>query len=194
MTFLLFSGIMLIDYIQVEQQLQEEIDDNTRKNLEEQLNHLKEEQKNPPIFKGLYGTELTLVDDTVNIVVRPTEEDLIHSEYVVFDTETTGFNAGGADQMIEIGAVKIKDGEIIDRFDELIDPKRHIPDKITELTCITDDMVKGKDDEETVTKRFLEWTADLPMVAHNAKFDISFIEMAMKKYQLGLFRKSINIF
>ena len=59
--------------------------------------------------------------------------------------------------MIEIGAVKICDGNIIDRFDELIDPKRHIPDKITELTCITDEMVKRKDDEETVTKRFLKW-------------------------------------
>ena len=142
-------------------------------------------------FKGLYGTELTVVDDTVNIVVRSDDRDLKNSTYVVFDTETTGFNAGGTDQMIEIGAVKIKDGDIIDRFDELIDPKRHIPDKITELTCITDDMVKGKDDEETVTKKFLEWTGDLPMVAHNAKFDISFIEMAMKKYNLGDFTNTV---
>lgn len=176
---------------ELETKLSEEIDDATRKELEQELEKAKEEQKNPPIFKGLYGTELTLVDDTVNIVVRPTDEDLIHSEYVVFDTETTGFNAGGADQMIEIGAVKIKDGEITDRFDELIDPKRPIPAKITELTCITDDMVKGKDDEEAVTKRFLEWAGNLPMVAHNAKFDISFIEMAMKKYNLGTFKNTV---
>ena len=142
-------------------------------------------------FKGLYGVELTLVDDTVDIVVRPTDLNLMDSTYVVFDTETTGFNAGGKDQMIEIGAVKIKDGTIIDRFDELIDPKRHIPDKITELTCITDDMVKGKDDEKTVTKRFLEWAGDCPMVAHNAKFDISFIEMSMKKYNLGEFKNTV---
>lgn len=142
-------------------------------------------------FKGLYGTELTLVDDTVNIVVRPDDRELDTSMYVVFDTETTGFNAGGADQMIEIGAVKIKEGNIVDRFDELIDPKRHIPDKITELTCITDDMVKGKDDEETVTKRFLEWAGDAPMVAHNAKFDISFMESAMKKYNLGTFNNTV---
>ena len=80
---------------------------------------------------------------------------------------------------------------IIDRFDELIDPKRHIPDKITELTCITDEMVKGKDDEETVTKRFLKWADGLPMVAHNAKFDISFIEMSMKKYNLGEFKNTV---
>ena len=142
-------------------------------------------------FKVLYGTELTLVDDTVNIVIRPDTRDLIKSEYVVFDTETTGFNAGGADQMIEIGAVKIKDGVITDRFDELIDPGRHIPDKISELTNITDDMVKGKDNEEAVTKRFLEWTGEAPMVAHNAKFDISFMEMAMKKYNLGEFKNTV---
>ena len=142
-------------------------------------------------FKGLYGTELTLVDDTINIVVRPNDTPLENTTYVVFDTETTGFNAGGEDQMIEIGAVKICGEEIVDRFDELIDPKRHIPDKITELTCITDDMVKGKDDEETVTKKFLEWAGDLPMVVHNAKFDISFIEMAMKKYNLGEFKNTV---
>lgn len=142
-------------------------------------------------FKGLYGTELTVVDDTVNFVVRPRDLPLVSSTYVVFDTETTGFNAAGGDQMIEIGAVKIQSGNIIDRFDELIDPHYHIPDKITALTCITDEMVSGKDDEETVTKKFLEWVGDLPMVAHNAKFDISFLEMAMKKYQLGEFSNTV---
>ena len=132
-----------------------------------------------------------MVDDEVNIVVRPDDRDLMSSTYVVFDTETTGFNAAGADQMIEIGAVKIRNGMIIDKFDELIDPKRPIPEKITELTCITDDMVRGKDDEETVTRKFLEWTGDLPMVAHNAKFDISFIESAMRKYGLGEFTNTV---
>lgn len=142
-------------------------------------------------FKGLYGTELTLVDDTVNIVVRPSDLPLVNTTYVVFDTETTGFNAGGEDQMIEIGAVKVCNDEIIDRFDELINPNRHIPDKITELTCITDDMVRDARSEEEVTKSFLEWVGDLPMVAHNAKFDISFMEMAMKKYNLGIFKNTV---
>ena len=142
-------------------------------------------------FKGLYGTELTLVDDTVNIVVRPKDYLLEHTTFVVFDTETTGFNAANGDQMIEIGAVKICDGVITDRFDELIDPGRPLPKKITELTCITDEMLKGKDSEENVSKRFLEWIGDLPMVAHNAKFDISFIEMAMKKYNLGEFTNTV---
>jgi len=142
-------------------------------------------------FKGLYGTELTLVDDTVNIVVRPSDLSLEDTTFVVFDTETTGFNAGGADQMIEIGAVKIQNDEIIDRFDELIDPGRKLPKKITELTCITDDMLKDKDNEENVTKRFLEWVGDAPMVAHNAKFDISFITSAMNKYNLGEFENTV---
>ena len=176
---------------ELETKITEETEESVKLELENELEKKKEELKNPPIFKGLYGTELTLVDDVVNIVVRPTDDDLLHNTYVVFDTETTGFNAGGADLMIVIGAVKIKDGEIIGRFDELIDPKRHIPDKITELTCITDDMVRGKRSEEEVTKMFLEWTGNLPMVAHNAKFDISFIEMAMRKYNLGEFQNTV---
>ncbi len=154
-------------------------------------NHNKKVEDPSKRFKGLFGTELTLVDDTVNIVVRPVETAIKGTTYVVFDTETTGFNAGGKDQMIEIGAVKIKDGEIIDRFDELIDPGRPLPAKITEVTHITDEMLKGKDNEENVTKRFLEWAGTDPMVAHNAKFDISFIEMAMKKYNLGEFKSTV---
>ena len=176
---------------ELEGKLAEEENEDQKKLIEEELEGVKKELENPKKFKGLYGTELTLVDDTVNIVVRPQELDLLDTEYVVFDTETTGFNAAGGDQMIEIGAVKIKNGEITDSFDELIDPKRPIPKKITELTNITDEMVKGKDDEETVTKKFLDWAKDAPMVAHNAKFDISFIEMAMKKYSLGEFKNTV---
>ena len=142
-------------------------------------------------FKGIYGTELTLVDDELKIIVRPTDASLSESTFVVFDTETTGFNAAGGDQMIEIGAVKLKNGEIIDRFDELINPGRKLPKKIVELTCITDDMLKDAATEENVTKRFLEWAGDNPMVAHNAKFDISFMEMSMKKYNLGVFNATV---
>jgi len=142
-------------------------------------------------FKALYGCELTLVDDTVRIVTRPCNDDLMNSTYCVFDIETTGFNAGGADSIIEIGAVLINNGEIIDRFDELINPKRPLPYKIVELTNITDDMLKDKDDEETVVKRFLKWAKDYPMVAHNAKFDTSFIEMCYKKYNLGEYKNCV---
>ncbi len=142
-------------------------------------------------FKAIYGTEITMIDDSVNIVVRPDDRDLMSSTYVVFDTETTGFNAAGGDQMIEIGAVKICNGEIVDRFDELINPNRPLPQKIIDLTLITDEMLADKDTEENVTKRFIEWTGDLPMVAHNAKFDISFLEMAYQKYNLGKFTNTV---
>ena len=142
-------------------------------------------------FKAIYGTELVMVDDTVRIVTRPVDSKLVDTIFCVFDIETTGFNAGGADSIIEIGAVLIKNGEIIDRFDEFIDPKRPLPYKIVELTNITDEMLKGKDDEATVVKRFMEWVKDYPMVAHNAKFDTSFIEMCHQKYNLGEFKNCV---
>ena len=143
-------------------------------------------------FKGLYGTELNVVNDDVNVVFNINENnyDLIEDEFVVFDTETTGFYFGH-DQMIEIGAVKIKNGEILDRFDELINPGRALPKKITELTNITDEMLSDKDTEENVTKRFLEWAGNDPMVAHNAKFDIGFMNAACKKYNLGEFKATV---
>ena len=157
-------------------------------NLVTKYNKGKEEKDK---FKALYGTELTLIDDTVDIVLRPTEKKLLETPYVVFDLETTGFNAGGADSIIEIGAVKIDNGEITDRFDELINPGRKLPAKITELTNITDEMLEGKDNEENAVKRFKEWVGDLPMVAHNAKFDVSFIVMAHSKYNLGEFTNTV---
>lgn len=142
-------------------------------------------------FKGIYGTELTMIDDTIKIVVRPTEDQLLETTFVVFDLETTGFNAGGKDSIIEIGAVKICNGEIIDRFDELIDPGCKLSPKITEITNITDEMLKGKMNEEEAMKLFIAWFKDTPMVAHNAKFDVSFIEMAYTKYNLGKFKNTV---
>jgi DNA polymerase-3 subunit alpha (Gram-positive type) len=142
-------------------------------------------------FKGLYGVELNVVNDDVDIVFNNNAAyNLITNEFVVFDTETTGLYVGN-DQMIEIGAVKIKNGKITDRFDELINPGHPLPPKITELTNITDEMLKGKDTEENVTKRFLNWAGDLPMVAHNAKFDIGFMVQACKKYNLPEFNRTV---
>lgn len=142
-------------------------------------------------FKALYGSEISVTEDRVNIIVRPNDTLIKDNIYVVFDTETTGFNAGLDDQMIEIGAVKMKDGEVIERFDELIDPKRPLDHEITEVTQITDGMLKGKPTEEEVTKRFKEFIADYPLVAHNAKFDISMLEMAYYKYNLGEFNNPV---
>lgn len=142
-------------------------------------------------FKAIYGTELVMVDDKVDIVVRPNNDVLLDDTYVVFDFETTGFNAGGADSIIEIGAVKMKDGVILEKYDELINPGRPLPQKIVDVTNITDMMLEGKRSEEEAIKDFIEWFGDLPMVAHNAKFDVSFLEMAYEKYNLGEFKNPV---
>ena len=142
-------------------------------------------------FKAIYGAELTMIDDSVNIVLRPNDKNMLEQTYVVFDFETTGFNAGGVDSIIEIGAVKIKDGMILEKYDELINPGRPLPQKIIDVTNITDSMLEGKDNEENAVKRFIEWFGDCPMVAHNAKFDVSFLEMAYKKYNLGTFENPV---
>ena len=154
-------------------------------NLVRDMNKELEEGEEP--FKVIYGTELVMVDDSVDIVVRPTDASLEDSTYVVFDLETTGFNAGGADSIIEIGACKMKNGEILEMYDELINPGHKLNPKITEITHITDEMLQDKDNEENAVKRFIEWAKGLPLVAHNAKFDTSFIKMAYQKYDLGEF-------
>ena len=148
------------------------------------------EEGTPP-FKAIYGAELTMIDDDVDIVLRPTDKVMLDETFVVFDFETTGFNAGGVDSIIEIGAVKIKNGEILEKYDELINPGRPLPTRITEVTNITDEMLKDKDNEENAVKRFIEWFGNCPMVAHNAKFDVSFLEMAYKKYGLGEFKNPV---
>ena len=147
----------------------------------------------PKVYKAkddlevYFGVELFVVDDEILIINKDSDKPLETSEYVEFDTETTGFNATAGDQMIEIGAVKIKNGEITDRFDELINPGKPLRAEIINLTNITDEMLKDKDDEETVVKRFKDWVGDAPMVAQNARFDISFMQSAYKKYDLGTF-------
>ncbi len=147
----------------------------------------------PKVYKSkgdiqvLFGVELFVVDDEILIINKNSDYPLLESEYVVFDTETTGFNAAAGDQMIEIGAVKIKNGKITDRFDELINPHAPLRNEITTLTHITDEMLKDKRDEIDVVKSFKEWIGASPMVAQNARFDISFMESAYNKYNLGSF-------
>ncbi len=150
---------------------------------------LNKSRKDNP-FKVLYGVEMNVVNDDIDIIYQNRKYDLLQDEFVVFDTETTGFYAG-SDQMIEIGAVKIRNGEIIDRFDELINPGKPLRQTIIDLTMITDEMLKDCDTEENVTKRFLEWAGNDPMVAHNAKFDISFMRAACSKYNLGEFDRTV---
>ncbi|MFI3260295.1 MAG: PolC-type DNA polymerase III [bacterium] len=141
-------------------------------------------------FKILYGVEMNVVDTESQIVYNEREYSFKDQEFIVFDTETTGLNAG-TDQLIEIGAVRVKNGEIIDRFDELIACDRPLPQIITQLTCITDEMLVGKDSEENVTKRFLEYIKDTPLIAHNASFDISFINASISRYNLSEFKNTV---
>ena len=116
---------------------------------------------------------------------------LIDDTYVVFDLETTGLHANEGDSIIEIGAVKMCQGKIIDTFDELVNPGKLISEEISSITCITNEMLKDKPNEEDTVKKFMNWVDDLPMVAHNAKFDMSFIDMAYLKYDLGKLKNTI---
>ncbi len=124
-------------------------------------------------IKVLYGVEGYLVDDGVPLALNEKGQSL-DDTYVVFDLETTGFSPKN-DSIIEIGAVKIKNGVIIDNFSEFVNPRRAIPYKITELTGITEDMVRDAQSIHDVLPRFIDFIGDSVVVAHNASFDCSFI-------------------
>lgn len=153
--------------------------------LQKYIEDLKEEKKNYKPFKAGYGVELEMCEDFLNVCFNANDEALEDNTFVVFDTETTGFNPGLGDSMIEIGGVKVHNGEVIDRFDELINPGHHIDEAITRVTNISDDDVKDAPNEEEVIKRFKEWIGTLPLVAHNARFDKNMLDMAYYKYNLG---------
>ena len=119
------------------------------------------------------------------------EKTLLNDTYVVFDLETTGLSPLNGDSIIEIGAVKIKDGNIVDEYDELINPGIKLSKEIIDITGITDEMLTGKRNELEGVKSFISWVGDLTLVAHNARFDVSFIEAAYKKYNLGDFNNKI---
>ncbi len=129
--------------------------------------------KNDP-FKVIYGVEGYIVDDLTDIAVNAGEESL-DDTYIVFDLETTGFSSI-KDKIIEIGAVKVVNGEIVERFSTFVNPKRPIPFQITQLTSITDEMVIDSPDIETVLPQFLAFVGEGILVAHNAGFDVGFIE------------------
>ena len=125
-------------------------------------------------FKVIYGVEGYLVDDLIDVAVNEKGQSL-DGTFVVFDLETTGFSPI-KDKIIEIGAVKVEHGKITDKFSTFVNPKIPIPFNITQLTSITDQMVMDSDDIETILPRFLEFVGDAVLVAHNASFDVSFIE------------------
>ncbi len=134
-------------------------------------------------IKVIYGVEAYIVDDLKGIVTEARGQSLQDS-YVVFDIETTGFSPE-INRIIEIGAVKVVGGKIVDRFSTFVNPEVPIPFRIEELTHINDSMVVNAPKIETVLPEFLAFCEGSVMVAHNADFDVSFI---MKKAQmLGLF-------
>nr|MCR4744758.1 PolC-type DNA polymerase III [Lachnospiraceae bacterium] len=152
-----------------------------------EANHTKADLDNKD-FKIIYGVEGYLVDDEKDIVWTIGEKDGkdLHSldeDFVVFDIETTGFSPE-KNKIIEIGAVRVEKGQIVDHYDEFVNPEVPIPFRIESLTGINDSMVSGADTIDKVLPRFLKFAEGAHVVAHNAAFDTTFI--AKNAADLGL--------
>ncbi|MCM3725948.1 PolC-type DNA polymerase III [Neobacillus cucumis] len=134
-------------------------------------------------IKILYGVEVNLVDDGVPIAYNDAHRLLSEDTFVVFDVETTGLSAV-YDTIIELAAVKVKDGEIIDRFESFANPHHRLSATTINLTGITDDMVQNAPDVGEVIQRFHDWVGDAVLVAHNASFDMGFLNVGYKNIGL----------
>lgn len=133
-------------------------------------------------IKVIYGIEGYIMNDGSPLILNCNNQTL-DDTYVVFDIETTGLSFKH-DKITEIGAVKIKAGEVVDRFSALVNPETRIPPKIVELTGITDDMVRDKPTISKVLPEFMDFIGDAPVVAHNASFDTSFIKQNCRIFNL----------
>ncbi len=133
--------------------------------------------------KVLFGIEANVVDDGVPIAYMPKHVALTDAIYVVFDVETTGLSAV-YDTIIELAAVKMHKGNVIDTFEEFIDPGHPLSQTTINLTGITDEMVRGSKSEEEVLKLFKEFCGDDILVAHNASFDMGFLNTSYEKYDM----------
>ena len=132
-------------------------------------------------MKAIFGCEMYMIDDEAPMVTNPKDKKIDDEEFVVFDIETTGLNSH-TNEIIEIGAVKIKSGRIVDRYSQLINPGRPIPYHITEITSITDEQVANEPKIDKVIGKFVDFVGDAVLVAHNAPFDMGFIKRDIKKY------------
>ena len=141
-------------------------------------------------MKIIYGLEGYLVNDKKQIITAY-NPDRDYDEFVIFDIETTGLSAIN-DAITEIGAVKVKDGEVIDSFSQLVNPGREIPEFITNLTGITNEMVKDAPTIDEVIVDFNEFIQGSVVVAHNASFDVGFIRENLKKVGLGLYNPVLD--
>lgn len=139
-------------------------------------------------IKPIYGLNAFIMDDSITATTNPKELKLKDATYVVFDVETTGLSAE-RDRLIEIAAVKVKNGAEIDSFESYINPQRPISELITRLTSITNDDVKDAPLEKEVMTNFYNWIdEDDILVAHNAKFDLGFLDTCFER--LGLVNKN----
>lgn len=132
----------------------------------------KDEEK----IKVIYGVEAYFMDDLVESVKGDADTGF-DGTFICFDIETTGLSAA-RDKITEIGAVKVENGIITDKFSTFVNPEMPIPQKITQLTGITDEMVKDAPSQSEAVSAFLEFAGDNVLVAHNAPFDTSFIAKA----------------
>ena len=134
-------------------------------------------------MKVLYGMEAYYVDDAARAIFGERDYRFDTDECIVFDLETTGLSPLTC-RITEIGAVKVKNGEILETFNTFADPECPIPEEITRLTGITDEMVKGAPSQEEAVRAFLDFAGDRLLIAHNAAFDTGFIRAACDRYKL----------
>ena len=130
-------------------------------------------------MKVIYGVEAYLAPDK-NAIVTDAKGQSIDTTYCVLDLETTGFSAT-TERITEIGIMKFKDGEVIDQFSCFVNPEKHIPQRVSEVTNITDDMVKDAETIEKVFPKMLDFLGDSVIVAHNAGFDVGFLKQNAKR-------------
>jgi len=133
--------------------------------------------------KIIYGLEAYLVDDGEPIITKPFSKKIDEVEFIVFDLETTGLNPS-QHEIIEIGAVKFKNGEIIDEFNTFVKAENKIPPKITEITGIEEKMLIDAPPLKDAINKFLEFADKSVLVAHNADFDYGFIRSALQNLNI----------
>ena len=131
-----------------------------------------------PDMKIIYGVEAYLAPDK-NPVVANGKGQSIDTTYCVLDLETTGFSAT-TEKITEVGIMKLKDGEVIDEFSCFVNPEKHIPQRVSEVTNITDEMVADAETIDKVFPKILDFIKDSVIVAHNAGFDVGFLRQNAK--------------
>lgn len=146
----------------------------------EVMNTVEKIRKDDPDFKAIYGVEGYFINDMLPAVKGRTDAP-INGRYIIFDLETTGLSAA-TERIIEIGAVKVENGEILESFDLFVDPEKAITPEITRLTSITNEMVAGAPKEAEALEQFFRFCdgCDI-LVAHNADFDMGFLRAAIRR-------------